>query len=141
MKRRARFWSQLRQAGYLLPASLTGYLWLKGLHPDLPGLGCPLRQLTGIPCPGCFLTRATSAALVADLPSSISLHAFGPLAAGVLVWWSITSVRQRRLVPLGLPAVPFGVAAVGLLAYWLMRLGLSFGLGLHGFPAFPTLGT
>ena len=141
MKRRARFWAQLRQAGYLLPASLTGYLWLKGLHPDLPGLGCPLRQLTGIPCPGCFLTRATSAALVVDLPSSISLHAFGPLAAGVLVWWSITSVRQRRLVPLGLPAVPFGVAAVGLVAYWLMRLGLSFGLGLHGFPAFPTLGT
>jgi len=63
------------------------------------------------------------------------------LAAGVLVWWSITSVRQHRLVPLGLPAVPFGVAAVGLLAYWLMRQGLSFGLGLHGFPAFPILGT
>lgn len=137
MKRRARLWAQLRQAGFLLPTGLTGYLWLKGLHPDLPGLSCPLRRLTGIPCPGCFLTRATSAALIGDLPGSITLHAFGPLAAGALVWWSITAIRQRRLVPRGLPALPFGLTAVGLVAYWLLRLSLSFGLGVRGFPAFP----
>jgi hypothetical protein len=53
------------------------------------------------------------------------------------VWWSITAIRQRRLVPLGLPARPFGLAAVGLVAYWLLRLGLSFGLGVRGFPGFP----
>ena len=137
MRRRARLWAQLRQAGFLLPAGLTGYLWIKGLQTHLPGLSCPLRRLTGIPCPGCYLTRATSAALVGNLPASINLHAFGPVAAAALVWWSITAIRQRRLVPLGLPARPFGLAAVGLVAYWLLRLGLSFGLGVRGFPGFP----
>ena len=139
MKRRTRLWAQLRQAGFLLPAGLTGYLWIKGLHPDLPGLSCPLRRLTGIPCPACFLTRATSAALIGDLPGSLTLHAFGPAAAAALVWWSITAIRQRRLVPRGLPTLPFGMAAVGLMAYWLLRLGLSFGLHRWGFPAFPAL--
>ena len=74
-------------AGFHLPATLTGYLWLKGLQPHLPGLSCPLRTLTGIPCPTCYLTRATSAALTGDLAGSIRWHAFGPLVAAGLLWW------------------------------------------------------
>ncbi|MDP6193995.1 MAG: DUF2752 domain-containing protein, partial [Prochlorococcaceae cyanobacterium ETNP18_MAG_1] len=70
----------MQHAGYLLPATLTGYLWSKGLQPALPGWPCPLRALTGIPCPTCFLTRATSDALLGDLSSSFEWHAFGPLA-------------------------------------------------------------
>ena len=49
------------------------------------------------------------------------------------------SIRQRRLVPRGLPAWPLGLAAAALTLYWLLRLWLSFGLGLRGFPAFPEL--
>ncbi len=121
----------------MLPASLTGYLWLKGLHPALPGWPCPLRALTGIPCPTCFLTRATGAALRGDLPSSLQLHAFGPVVATALLWWSITALHQRRLVPPQLPAWPLGAGALALVAYWGLRLWLSFGLGIQGFPAFP----
>ena len=121
----------------MLPASLTGYLWLKGLHPALPGWPCPLRALTGIPCPTCFLTRATGAALRGDLPSSLQLHAFGPVVATALLWWSITALRQRRLVPPQLPAWPLGAGGLVLVAYWGLRLWLSFGLGIQGFPAFP----
>ena len=123
----------------MLPAALSSYLWLKGLHPGLPGWPCPLRAITGIPCPTCFLTRATSAALVGDLGSSLQLHLFGPLAAATLLGWSAVAIRQRRLVPRGLPAWPLGLAAAGLTLYWLLRLWLSFGLGWKGFPAFPAL--
>ncbi|MFZ9230005.1 MAG: DUF2752 domain-containing protein [Prochlorococcaceae cyanobacterium] len=128
---------RLQRAGCLLPATLTGYLWLKGLHPQLPGWPCPLRATTGIPCPTCFLTRATSSALSGNLGESITLHAFGPLAAAALLWWSVVAMRQRRLVPAQLPAWPLGALAAALAAYWLLRLWLSFGLGVSGFPGFP----
>jgi len=61
-------------------------------------------------------------------------HAFGPLVAAGLVWWSITAIRQRRLLPRQLPAWPLGLGALALVAYWLLRLGLSFGLEVQGFP-------
>jgi len=122
-----------------LPASLTGYLWLKGLHPVLPGFTCPLRALTGIPCPTCFLSRATASALNGDLTKSLHLHAFGPVAAAALIWWSVIAIRQRRLVPLNLAAWPFGITAIAITTYWLLRLGLSFGQGIWGFPGFPRL--
>jgi hypothetical protein len=97
-----------------------------------------LRALTGIPCPTCFLTRATSAALVGDIPESLQWHAFGPIAAAGLIWWSITAIRQRRLMPGNLPAWPLAMTGLGLLAYWLLRLLLRYRLGLVGFPAFPS---
>jgi hypothetical protein len=133
-----RFLRRIQSSGYLLPAGLTGYLWLKGLQPHLPGWGCPLLSLTGIPCPTCFLSRATSAALTGDLGASLQWHVFGPLAAATLLGWSVLSLRQRRLLPLALrKSTLWLVASAGLMTYWLLRLGLTYGLGLREFPGFP----
>ena len=115
----------MQRAGFLLPATLTGALWLKGLHPDLPGLGCPLRAFTGVPCPTCFLTRATAAALTGDLSESLQWHLFGPIAALGLVLWSVQSLQQRRLIPKGLPLWPIPWMGGGLISYWLLRLGTN----------------
>ena len=49
------------------------------------------------------------------------------------------AIRQGRLVPRGLPAWPLGLTAAGLTLYWLLRLWLSYGLGIRGFPGFPDL--
>ena len=132
-----RFLRRLQGAGFLLPAVLTAGLWLKGLQPWLPGLSCPLRHLTGLPCPTCFLTRATSAALTGDLSTAVRLHAFGPLAAAALIVWSVVAIRERRLVPQQLPAWPLGWGAAALLVYWLVRLVASYGPGAGGVLAFP----
>ncbi|MDA0965155.1 MAG: DUF2752 domain-containing protein, partial [Cyanobacteria bacterium] len=86
-----RFLQRIQRSGYLLPAGLTGALWLKGLHPGLPGWSCPLRALTGIPCPTCFLTRATAASLSGNLDGALQLHAFGPVVAAALMTWSVFS--------------------------------------------------
>ena len=115
----------MHRAGYLLPATLSGALWLKGLHPGLPGWACPLRALTGVPCPTCFLTRATRAALTGDLSGSLQWHLLGPIAALGLVFWSVLALRQQRLMPRGLPLWPLPVVAGGLISYWLLRLSTN----------------
>ncbi|MHA3960595.1 DUF2752 domain-containing protein [Synechococcus sp. LTW-G] len=122
-----RFLQRIQRSGYLLPAGLTSAIWLKGLHPGLPGWSCPLRALTGVPCPTCYLTRATADSLTGNLDGAMQLHAFGPVVAGALVAWSIASIRQRRLLPFGIPALPLGACAIALLIYWFLRLAVSFG--------------
>ena len=120
-----RFLRRLQGTGYVLPAVLTGTLWLKGLHPGLPGLACPLRAITGVPCPTCFLTRATGAALAGDLRESLQWHPFGPTTALALVLWSVLALQQRRLLPRGLPLWPVPLGAGALIGYWLLRLGTN----------------
>ena len=96
-----------------------------------------MRALTGIPCPACFLTRATCASLRGDFSSALQLHAFGPLLAAGLVIWSLAALRRRRL---GLARIkPWHLAATALAlgAYWALRLLFSYGLGLGGLLAFP----
>jgi len=110
---------------------------VKGCWPALPGWPCPLRALTGIPCPTCFLTRATAAALSGQLELSLRLHAFGPLVAAALLIWSVAAIRRGRLVPFRLRAsmlVPLGLSLFG---YWLVRLILQFCFAVQAFAATP----
>ena len=115
----------MQRTGFLLPVSLTGALWLKGVHPGLPGLSCPLRALTGVPCPTCFLTRATGAALTGDLNGSLQWHLFGPITAMGLVLWSGLALYQRRLIPKGLPLWSVPIVGGALISYWLLRLSTN----------------
>lgn len=80
-----------RSGRYGLPAALVrerGFTWscagvtagLAGAH--LAGISlwaCPFLSLTGLPCPGCGLTRSCGCLLRGDLAQSVSYHAFGPV--------------------------------------------------------------
>ena len=135
MKSAGRRWiRRLERCGPLLPLGATGVLVLKGLHPGLPGLSCPLRALTGIPCPTCYLTRATAASLVGRLDDAVALHAFGPVLAAGLVFWSIQALRTGRLVPRMLRGWQLAAMGALLLLYWAGRMGLTYGIGLQAFP-------
>ncbi len=135
MKSAGRRWlRRLRACGVWVPAGLTVYLFLKGLHPGLPGFPCPLRALTGIPCPTCYLTRATAASLVGRFGDGVGLHAFGPFVAAGLVIWSVQALRTGRIRPQGLQGNHLFLTAVLLLLYWASRMGLTYGLGRPGFP-------
>ena len=127
------FRSRVARCAPWAPAGLTLALAVKGCWPALPGWPCPLRALTGIPCPTCFLTRATAAALTGQLELSLHLHAFGPPVAAALLLWSCAALRQRRLFPFRLQAPTVVLFCLSLLAYWLVRLILRF---LFGVPAF-----
>jgi hypothetical protein len=45
----------------------------------LPGWGCPILSATGIPCPGCGLTRASMQLIHGDFVGSFHTHAFAPV--------------------------------------------------------------
>jgi hypothetical protein len=63
------------------------------------------------------------------------MHAFGPLVAAGLLWWSIRAIRQRRLLVLNPSPRALAWRAAAIAGYWLLRLALNFGFGLEGFPA------
>ena len=66
-----------RRSGWLSLGVLAALvLRARGVPLLLPG--CPLRTLTGIPCPTCFLTRSALATLHGDLGEALELHLFGP---------------------------------------------------------------
>ena len=120
-----RFFQRIQSTGHLLPTGLTGYVLLKGLHPGLPGWSCPLRELTGIPFPTCFLTRATGAALIGDFKTSVSLHIFGPIIALCLINWSLLSF-SRKDISAGRPRRRIiQTTGLGMIGYWLMRLTMN----------------
>lgn len=96
----------------------------------LPGWPCPFRKATGIPCPGCGLTRALSALARGDWHTALALHAFAPLFAGaglVLVASLLLrpGPRSRLAAWIGAVESRTGLAvwgAAALLVYWLVRL-------------------
>lgn len=100
----------------------------------LPGWICPWKAATGIPCPGCGLTRATIRFARGDFAEALRLHPFAPIAVtgiALIVTAAIlpTPMRDRlvrgvaRLDPRGFTSA---ILLVSLLAVWLAKLALDF---------------
>lgn len=100
---------------------------------NLAGLSfwsCPILAATGIPCPGCGLTRATMQLLHGDLSTSLKTHAFAPVFLVALVTMMAVLVLPK---PLNSKIISFvkrlemqnGLTAWGfslLMLYWAIRL-------------------
>ena len=87
--------------------------------PGYPGISCPLRAATGIPCPLCGLTTSMRALLAVDPATSLALNPLAPLALLVtgiaLLWW-------RRAF--AIPGALIGTALVASWAYQLHRFSV-----------------
>ncbi|HYE73074.1 MAG TPA: DUF2752 domain-containing protein, partial [Blastocatellia bacterium] len=95
----------------------------------IPGWQCPMFAATGIPCPGCGLTRATVALLRCEWRTSLTLHAFAPILALTLLLLigGLLPVKPRQQLIDLVEAFEqktrlTGIVAVGLILYWLARL-------------------
>lgn len=56
---------------------------------------CPFRRVTGLPCPGCGLTRSWVYATHGWWRESFLAHPFGPLALGLAVVLAVLVLRAR----------------------------------------------
>lgn len=134
-KARMIFIERLNHSGYIVPAILTGFLWTKGQF-HFFGIACPFKELTGVPCPSCFLTRATSNALQGNIGLSIDQHIFGPIVAIGLVVWSFQSIKTRRIIPENLNFTWAKLTLISIIIYWLIRIILQYGYNLNVFPEY-----
>ena len=112
------------------------YLSFKGRYPWLPGLTCPIRHLSGIPCPGCFLTRSVSLALTGQLGDSLEYHVLGPPTAVGLIVWAFACLRHRRFYwNSRCKYILFVIACLGIIV-WLARIIAYYGFNISCFPPF-----
>ena len=93
---------------------------------------CPLQAATGLPCPGCGLTRGTTALLRGDVQQALAFHPFSPLAVLCILLLVLSvalppSPRQKMLNRIESLERRTGLGLLGLLAlmaygaYRLMR--------------------
>lgn len=119
----------------LAPAIVVGGLGLLVVSGLLDGVwACPVKRLTGYPCPGCGMTRAVRLVLHGDFAGATRMH---PLVWGVLVllvafslselrgylveraWGTTMDRRGARVV--------FGASLAALVAVWASRFFGAFG--------------
>jgi hypothetical protein len=97
---------------------------------SLQGWMCPFFRITGIPCPGCGLSRATMLLLKGDLAGSLRFHVFAPILlfailALILAVFLPKSILQPAIARAALIERQTGLTVLilaGLILYWLARL-------------------
>ena len=85
------------------------------LLPHHPGLPCPLRTVTGVPCPLCGMTTAVERGLAGRFSASVAANPFGLVAIIV----AVALVLRPRVRTLTLPS---GLIALALAASWTWEL-------------------
>lgn len=95
-----------------------------------PGWPCPFLHATGIPCPGCGLSRAMVFLLQGEWSQSIRFHAFAPLLVVGLVMVACMALIPefprtrflRRFESFERQTGITGFLLIGLIVYWVARL-------------------
>lgn len=78
--RRARIGAVVLAAARMLPVSSV----------ERVPIVCPVRRVTGRPCPGCGLTRSLVRMMHGDVAGSFRIHPAGPATAALLGYWAVT---------------------------------------------------
>lgn len=60
---------------------------------------CPLRRVTGVPCPFCGATRSVGAAIQGDLGASLALNPVGILVVVTAIVLVVAWRRRRVVIP------------------------------------------
>lgn len=109
------------------------------------GIGCPIRFVTGISCPGCGLTRAWLSALQFDFAAAMAYHPLFwlvPPTVLLAVWFDRLGGPNRPAGAEGARArwilgVCLGAAVIAFVALWLVRLSDPADAGLLRAGALP----
>jgi len=120
-----------RRFGLILTGALSLHIIFVLLH--LPLWECPFFIVTGLPCPGCGLTRACLLLLQGDVHAALRFHAFAPVFVLLISMMMIATVLPKTVTEPFIQKAEMlerktGVTLIifsGLILYWLARLLLS----------------
>lgn len=116
-----------RGTGVVLALVLGASFLLEETHVANGPTVCWVRRVTGVPCPGCGLTRSFVATAHLDFAAAFAFHPFGPLVflacilgLAAIVWragsghWPLppSAIPRLRATAWGVVAVWLGWAAV-----------------------------
>ena len=76
-----------------------GILVVAAIHPP-HGAGIPIcgwRAITGLPCPGCGLTRSVSCTVRGELAAAWAYHPFGPVLLALAAGSAVAGLQPRRV--------------------------------------------
>lgn len=123
MRLRPRFSPLFALCSAVLLASVLLPLPAQGAILGLPSI-CPFHNLTGLPCPGCGLTRAFVCCAHGQLLAALGYHPLGPALFGATLFFGLNALlgRETPRIPnrfLWLATLIFG-------ACWALRLGGVF---------------
>lgn len=90
-------------AGLGVGAIVTAFVVTPAVSTSGPEL-CPMRLITGLPCPGCGLTRSWIAAAHGDLADGFAYNIFGPISLLATIVFVVAVgfllIRKRSTAPI-----------------------------------------
>lgn len=99
---------------------MLGAAAVLALVPGHAGLPCPLRRLTGVPCPICGMTTSVEATVHGHLVSALQANPAGPFA----VLAAFVLLVHRPAHPLRLPTAALVMLLLGMWVFELHRFSL-----------------
>lgn len=88
--------SLLRERRVALVVTALATAQLGAVWAGVGGWPCPVLNATGVPCPGCGLTRASIAFARGEWGESLSAHAFAPVLLLALAAFAAAALLPRR---------------------------------------------
>lgn len=116
----------MTKAAWGLRGVAIGALVVTGLLLALPEWWCPIARSTGVPCPGCGMTRALLALLHGDFAAAFAHHPLSLVVVPVGTWalarWHRSTPTPNQARSIEAPLAVFVTAAW---LVWLLRLLLT----------------
>lgn len=104
-------------AAFLVPPPHADNKSLLGLPPL-----CPLKALTGIPCPGCGISRSLVCCGHGELGRAMALHPLGPIVFALLIGTTVLRFFPQVKLPQKGITVGAVLLLIAALTLWLLRL-------------------
>lgn len=82
-------------------------------------IGCPIKFITGMSCPGCGLTRAWESALLLNFDDAARFHPLFWVVPFVFLMLAVSKNMKRRMAW----DIALGAIAFCFVALWVIRLG------------------